>query len=145
MSVEAVHGTGSPRREAAAEVLAVLDPSTNVTDLLLERAAAAPDAELFSRRLEAGWTPVTTAEFLDRVRALARGLIASGLDTGDRVAIVSASSYEWALVDFAVWFAGGVPVPVDQTSSASPLAFILAVSGPRRAFVQDAGTARMVV
>ncbi|WP_077490283.1 AMP-dependent synthetase/ligase [Sinomonas mesophila] len=144
MSAQDVHGTDSPRREEATDAVAGLDPSVNVTDLLLERAASAPDAELFARRTDAGWTAVTAAEFLDQVRALARGLIASGLDTGGRVAIVSASSYEWALVDFAVWFAGGVPVPVYETSSASQIASILADSGARRVFVQDADLARRV-
>ena len=144
MSAEDVRGSGSPRREAAADAVADLDPSVNVTQLLLDRAESAPDAELFARRTDAGWAPVTAAEFLEQVRGLARGLIASGLDTGDRVAIVSASSYEWALVDFAVWFAGGVPVPVYETASTSQIAFILADSGARRVFVQDADTARRV-
>ena len=142
MSMHHVHG--SPLREVSADAVAGLGPSLNVTQLLLDRAAATPDAVLFARRTERGWTPVTAAQFLEQVRALARGLIASGLDTGDRVAIVSAGSYEWALVDFAVWFAGGVTVPIDEASSVSQIASLLADSRARRVFVQDAGLARRV-
>ncbi|MDQ0259317.1 long-chain fatty acid--CoA ligase [Sinomonas atrocyanea] len=141
---EAGAGAQEQRAEASAPLLASLPLEANVTSLLEDRVAATPDAELFSRRTEAGWEPVSAAEFHADVVALARGLIASGLDVGDRVAIVSASSYGWALVDFAVWYAGGVPVPVYETSSPSQIAYILADSGARRVFVENSHLALTV-
>ena len=71
------------------------------------------------------------------VTALAKGLIAGGLDPGDTVAVMSGTSYEWTLVDFAIWFAGGITVPIYETSSASQVEWILHDSGARRIFVQD--------
>lgn len=130
--------------EAAAELLTALPPSSNVTDLLESRAAATPDAELFSVRTDTGWDHVSADQFRREVKALAKGLIASGLDAGDRVAIVSASSYSWALTDFAVWYAGGVPVPIYETSSPSQIAYILADSGARRVFVENSHLALAV-
>jgi long-chain acyl-CoA synthetase len=124
--------------------VATLPAGTNVTHLLERRVAATPDAELFSRRTPQGWEHVSAAEFAEQVRSLARGLIASGLDIGDRVAIISPSSFEWALVDFAVWYAGGVPVPVYETSSQSQIAWILEDSGAKRVFVADDAVAATV-
>ncbi|MGT2463834.1 AMP-binding protein [Sinomonas atrocyanea] len=141
---EAGAGAHEARAEASTPLLASLPPEANVTSLLEDRVAATPGAELFSRRTEAGWEPVSAAEFHADVVALARGLIASGLDVGDRVAIVSASSYGWALVDFAIWYAGGVPVPVYETSSPSQIAYILADSGVRRVFVENSHLALTV-
>ncbi|GAB3274020.1 AMP-dependent synthetase/ligase [Sinomonas notoginsengisoli] len=132
------------RTEASAELLATLPPDANVTDLLESRVAEDPDAELFSRRTETGWEPVSAAQFQREVVSLAQGLIASGLDAGDRVAVISASSYAWALVDFAVWYAGGVPVPIYETSSPSQIAYILADSGARRVFVESSHLALKV-
>lgn len=153
MRVEEEHVTGQPdagptqgpdAAEATADLLTALPPSSNVTDLLETRAAETPDAELFSRRTETGWEPVSAAQFRRDVVALAKGLIASGLDVGDRVAIVSASSYAWALTDFAIWYAGGVPVPVYETSSPAQIAYILADSGARRVFVENSHLALAV-
>ena len=56
--------------------------------------------------------------FADEVTAVAKGLVARGVEPGDRVAIMSRTRYEWTVVDFAVWAAGAVGVPVYETSSA---------------------------
>ena len=107
------------------------DPSSNITDLLLERAAKTPELALFavSRDDAASWSDVTAAEFLDQVRKLAKGFIAAGIQPGQRVAIMSHTSYEWTLIDFALWFAGAISVPIYETSSASQIAWILSDSG----------------
>jgi long-chain acyl-CoA synthetase len=80
---------------------------------------------------------VPAQKFLQEVSALAKGLIAGGLEPGDTVAVMSATSYEWTLVDFAIWFAGGVTVPVCETSSASQVEWILHDAGVRRVFAED--------
>ncbi|MGJ3189797.1 AMP-dependent synthetase/ligase [Paenarthrobacter sp. FR1] len=131
-------------REASTELLVEADPNTNVTDLLLERCAKDPFGILYAHKTANGWLNVSAARFLADVTALAKGLIAGGLNPGDPVAVLSRSSFEWTLVDFAIWMAGGVTVPIYETSSASQIEWILADSGARRIFVEDAAKAGLV-
>ncbi|KUM40359.1 AMP-dependent synthetase/ligase [Arthrobacter sp. EpRS71] len=131
-------------REASTELLVEADPNSNVTDLLLERCHKDPFGNLYAHKTANGWLNVSAARFLADVTALAKGLIAGGLSTGDPVAVLSHSSFEWTLVDFAIWMAGGVTVPIYETSSASQIEWILADSGARRIFVEDSGKADLV-
>jgi long-chain acyl-CoA synthetase len=131
-------------REASTGLLVELDPGSNVTDLLLEQYAKDPVHALYSRKGPAGWADVTAQQFLDQVRALAKGLIAGGITPGETVAVMSATRYEWTVVDFAIWFAGGVTVPIYETSSPSQIEWILHDSGARRIFAQDAAKAGLV-
>jgi long-chain acyl-CoA synthetase len=78
-----------------------------------------------SRPLGEGWQPVTAREVEEEVRATAKGLIASGVQIGDRVAIMARTRYEWTILDFATWFAGAVVVPIYDTSSAEQIDWIL--------------------
>ncbi len=112
--------------------LSVSIPSTgNLTDDVVTNAADAPDAVVFSRRSSDGWSDVTAAEFHDEVRAVAKGLVAAGVEAGDRVALLSKTRYEWTLLDYAIWFAGAVSVPIYETSSAEQIGWILSDSGAR--------------
>jgi long-chain acyl-CoA synthetase len=131
-------------REASTELLVEVDAASNVTDLLLEQQAANPAHALYRRKGPNGWVDVPAQKFLQDVSALAKGLIAGGLEPGDTVAVMSATSYEWTLVDFAIWFAGGVTVPIYETSSSSQVEWILHDAGVRRVFAQDPGKAGLV-
>lgn len=131
-------------REASTGLLVELDPESNVTDLLLEQHAKDPVHALYSRKGPAGWTDVSVQHFLEQVTALAKGLIAGGLTPGETVAVMSATRYEWTVVDFAIWFAGGVTVPIYETSSAAQVEWILHDSGARRVFVEDHARAALV-
>jgi long-chain acyl-CoA synthetase len=131
-------------REASTELLVELDAASNVTDLLLEQQAANPAHALYRRKGPNGWMDVTAQKFLQDVNALAKGLIAGGLEPGDTVAVMSATSYEWTLVDFAIWFAGGVTVPIYETSSPSQVEWILHDAGVRRVFAEDRAKVRLV-
>ncbi|MGO4806682.1 long-chain fatty acid--CoA ligase [Arthrobacter sp. 2MCAF15] len=131
-------------REASTGLLVELDPGSNVTDLLLEQHAKDPVHALYSRKGPAGWADVSVHHFLEQVTALAKGLIAGGLAPGETVAVMSATRYEWTVVDFAIWFAGGVTVPIYETSSAGQVEWILHDSGARRVFVQDHAKAALV-
>ncbi|MGZ4554215.1 MAG: AMP-dependent synthetase/ligase [Mycobacteriaceae bacterium] len=84
---------------------------------------------MFKRRLDGVWRDVTAAEFAVQVAAVAKGLMASGVAQGDRVALLSSTRYEWTLIDYAIWTAGGVTVPVYETSSAEQVEWILSDSG----------------
>ena len=131
-------------REASTELLVEAHPDTNVTDLLLERCAKDPFGILYAHKTANGWLNVSAARFLADATALAKGLIAGGLNPGDPVAVLSRSSFEWTLVDFAIWMAGGVTVPIYETSSPSQIEWILADSGARRIFVEDTAKADLV-
>lgn len=126
-------------REFSVPPLVVVPPETNITDLVLRQAAKPSNPALFSRLDSAGaWRDVSAKDFLADVQALAKGLIASGVNAGDRVGIMSRTRYEWALVDFAIWFAGGVSVPIYETSSPSQVAWNLGDSGAVAAFGEAA-------
>jgi long-chain acyl-CoA synthetase len=131
-------------REASTELLVELDPASNVTDLLLEQDAANPAHALYARKGPNGWTDITARKFLQDVSALAKGLIAGGLEPGNTVAVMSATRYEWTLVDFAIWFAGGITVPIYETSSADQIEWILHDSGALRVFAEDRGKVDLV-
>jgi long-chain acyl-CoA synthetase len=115
------------------------DPDANVTDLLVDRLALTPDLVLFSRPDGAnGWLPVTTREFHAEVIALAKGFVAAGVQPGDKIGLTCKTRYEWTLIDFAVWFAGAVLVPVYETSSPTQIQWILSDSGATALIVETA-------
>ena len=101
-------------------------PSTgNLTNLVSDRARFEPTRTMLSRPLGEGWQKVSASEFDEEVRATAKGLIAAGIQIGDRVAIMARTRYEWTILDFAIWYAGAVVVPVYETSSAEQIDWIL--------------------
>jgi long-chain acyl-CoA synthetase len=106
----------------------------NLTDDVVTNAREAGSTVQFSRRAggpESAWEDVTAAEFLAEVTAVAKGLVAAGIEVGDRVALISKTRYEWTLFDYAIWFAGAVTVPIYETSSAEQVHWILSDSGAR--------------
>ena len=113
-----------------------LPTSGNVTDHLVANATDWPDRVACSRRLGGVWLDVDSVTFLAEVRMLARGLVTSGIHLGDRVALMSRTRYEWSLVDYAIWFAGGIVVPVYETSSAEQVQWILSDSGATAVIVE---------
>ncbi len=114
------------------------NPRENTTDILLERVKKNPNHALFSRKnLDGSWRDVTSADFLSEVQSLAKGLIASGIKPGDAVALMSRTRYEWTMIDFAVWFAGGVVVPIYETSSPQQIQWILSDSDAVAVFIEN--------
>ncbi len=106
----------------------------NLTDDVVANAVEAGGSIAFSRPAPDpadGWVDVTAAEFHAEVCAVAKGLVAVGIEPGDRVALISKTRYEWTLLDYAIWFAGAVTVPIYETSSAEQVAWILGDSGAR--------------
>ena len=116
----------------------------NLTDLIAKRAWFEPERVIMSRPLGDGWQPVTAREAEEEIRAVAKGLIASGVQIGDRVAIMARTRYEWTILDFATWFAGGVVVPVYDTSSAEQIDWILNDSHSVAIIVETPALAELV-
>lgn len=109
----------------------------NTTDLLLGRLQSDPRTPIFELADGSGtYRPLSVGDFVAEVKAVAKGLIASDVDSGDVVAIMSRTRYEWVLMDWAVWFAGGVSVPIYETSSPSQIQWIASDSGARFAVVE---------
>lgn len=106
-------------REFSLPALYEVPSDGNLTDLIRRNAAQHADVAVMSRKVAGVWTDVTAAQFLAEVRAVAKGLIAAGVEPGARVALMSRTRYEWVLLDFAIWSAGAVTVPVYETSSPS--------------------------
>jgi long-chain acyl-CoA synthetase len=126
-------------REVSVPPLVNVSPETNITDLVIRQANKPSNPAVFAKLDGAGqWQDIRAREFLADVSALAKGLIANGVQPGDRVGIMSRTRYEWSLVDFAIWFAGGISVPIYETSSPSQVAWNLGDSGAVAAFAEAA-------
>ena len=137
-------------REHSIPALEDVPPTACLTDVVHERAGREPDTVVARRKAGQGWRPgagpagvpagtwqdVTARQFRDEVAAIAKGLVAAGIGTGDRVALMSRTRYEWTLLDYAIWTAGAVTVPVYETSSPEQIEWILSDSGAR-AFIME--------
>jgi long-chain acyl-CoA synthetase len=115
--------------EISIPALVPIASAGNLTNLVSERAWFEPERVMLSRALGDGWQSVTAKEFESEVRASAKGLVAAGINIGDRVAIMARTRYEWTILDFAIWYAGGCVVPIYDTSSAEQIDWILNDSG----------------
>ncbi|NBR64551.1 MAG: long-chain fatty acid--CoA ligase [Micrococcales bacterium] len=119
-------------------LLVVSDPKSNITDLIIDRVNKDPKLPIMAKQVEAGvWVDVTAGEYLAEVRALAKGFIAAGIEPGQRIGIMSHTRYEWALCDFALWFAGAVSVPIYESSAPSQIEWILGDSGAVAAIFEN--------
>jgi long-chain acyl-CoA synthetase len=119
--------------------VATIGDAANLTDPVWDNAVVAPKTVQFSRRTREGWQDVTCAQFRDEVRAVAAGLIAQGIEPGERVGLMSKTRYEWTLVDYAIWACGAVTVPIYETSSAEQVQWILSDSGAVACVVETEG------
>ncbi len=121
--------------------VAELPETTNVTDLVLERLQRAPELPAYAVPTISGdhitWRDVSLSDFVHQVKALAKALIHDGVRPGQMVAVMCSTSYSWALLDQAIWFAGAVSVPIYETSSAYQVEHIVGDSGASMIFVES--------
>jgi long-chain acyl-CoA synthetase len=111
-------------REFTAPTTTTVTADENLTDMVFVNARDYPDALSFRRKVANAWTDVTAKEFAEQVVAVAKGFIAAGIAPGDRIGLMSATSYEWTVIDFAIWCAGAATVPIYETSAASQVDWI---------------------
>jgi long-chain acyl-CoA synthetase len=135
-------------REYSTPVAVDVPASARLTDTVFERAEHDPGLVVLRRKAslapsgvtpggrEAAWQDITASQFRDEVAALAKGFMAAGIGEGDRVALLSRTRYEWTVVDYALWAAGAVTVPVYETSSAEQVEWILTDSGAQAIVVE---------
>ena len=121
-------------------------PSENLSSLLADRVARWPDATFAEHKTtpDGPWIPISAREFDAEVVAAAKGLVALGIEPGDHVGIMSRTRYEWTLLDFAIWAAGAVPIPLYETSSTEQIQWILSDADVRLLVVETAHLAESV-
>jgi len=132
-------------REYSIPALAQIADNASLADIVFSRAASQPQAVVMRRRSEqGGWRDVTAQAFRAEVTALAKGLIAAGVEPGDRIGLLSRTRYEWTLIDYAILAAGAVTVPVYETSSAEQVEWILGNSAARAVFAESGQHAQLI-
>ncbi|AQA06640.1 long-chain fatty acid--CoA ligase [Mycobacterium sp. MS1601] len=116
-----------------------VDEHDNVAAAVYEHERNDPNHVIYQRLVNGAWIDVTCAEAAAQIRAAARGLIAKGVTPGDRVAILSATRYEWAILDLAILSVGALTVPIYETSSAEQVRWVLTDSGAVMLFAETDG------
>ncbi|MFD4784898.1 AMP-dependent synthetase/ligase [Rhodococcus qingshengii] len=111
--------------EYSAKAQFTISDNESVVHTVFTHAERTPELTVFSRPKGEGWVDVTAKEFAEQVTGVANGLIAAGVQAGDRVALLSATRYEWTLFDFAIWAAGAATVPIYDSSSQGQVSWIL--------------------
>jgi len=104
-------------------------PNVNVVQQLMVRADAAPNHAALSYRDGDKFMPVTTREMWETVQELAAGLVALGVQKGDRVALHCATRIEFTYFDYAIWAAGAATTTIYETSSPDQVKWIIQDSG----------------
>ncbi|SNR35757.1 long-chain acyl-CoA synthetase [Haloechinothrix alba] len=108
----------------------------NLTDVIWANAERFGDNISFRRLVDGTWLDVTAKEFTAEVLAVAKGLMAAGISPGDRVGLLARTRYEWTLLDFAIWAAGGATVPIYETSASDQIHWILSDAGAKAVIVE---------
>jgi long-chain acyl-CoA synthetase len=123
-------------REFSVPATIEVAPGEAIPDILTENVTSHGDEVGLRVQRDGRWTDVTWREFGDQVAGVAKGLIAGGVQAGDRVALQAKTRYEWTVCDFAIWAAGAVVVPIYETSSPDQVAWILSDSAATAIIVE---------
>ena len=125
------------RTEFAVPAVVPTPTSGSLVDHIIENAESRPDHVSLSVPRGEAWVGVTSAQFLAEVKAVAKGIVANGVQVGERIGVMSRTRYEWTLVDYAIWYAGAISVPVYETSSAEQIQWMLSDSGAVAVFLES--------
>ena len=116
----------------------------NIVSSVFSHERENPDHVIFQRLVDGAWTDVTCKQAASQIRSAALGLIAQGVNAGDRVAILSATRYEWVVLDYAILAVGAVTVPIYETSSPEQVRWVLEDSGAVLAFAETDAHAQLI-
>jgi len=125
------------RTEFAVPAVVPTPTTGSLVDHIVENAQKTPDHVALSVQRGDAWVGITAAEFLAEVKAVAKGIVANGVDVGERIGVMSRTRYEWTLVDYAIWYAGAVSVPVYETSSEEQIQWMLSDSAAVAVFLES--------
>ncbi|WET81894.1 long-chain fatty acid--CoA ligase [Amycolatopsis sp. QT-25] len=123
-------------REYSAPAANPVTDDENLADVVWANAERFSDVVSFRRQVDGTWLDVTAKDFAAQVLAMAKGMAEAGIAPGDRIGLMSKTRYEWTLIDFAIWAAGAVTVPIYDTSSAEQVHWILSDSAAKAVFVE---------
>jgi long-chain acyl-CoA synthetase len=126
-------------RTAIGPTMAPLPATGHLLEPVIRWADSSPDRPIAATRVGDEFVDITARDFYERIRALAKGLIASGVRPADRVALMSHTRLEWLVTDYAVLAVGAVTVPIYETSSSEQVEWILSDSGAVMAVVETPG------
>jgi long-chain acyl-CoA synthetase len=115
-----------------------ISPEENLTDALWRSVERHPDRPAVAHRVGDRFVEWSTRQFVDEVRGVAKGLMALGVEKDQKVAIYASTRVEWTVIDFAIWAAGGVSVPIYETSSAEQVQWNVSDSGSVAIFIESA-------
>ena len=110
----------------------------NLTASLWQAAADHPEQPIVAIRVGDRFVDWSTRQFVDEIVAVAKGLIAHGIEKGDRVVVHSSTRIEWTILDYAIWMAGGVTVPIYETSSSEQIDWIVNDSEAKAVLTENA-------
>ena len=113
-------------------------PAKSVARMLVDRVEATPRREALRMPTDQGWDSLTWEQVGQQAYDLAAGLLALGLRNEERVAIICSTRYEWILADLAIMCSGGATTTVYPSTETDDVAFIVADSGSRIVFAEDA-------
>ncbi len=123
-------------REYSAPAANTVTDDENLADVVWANAERFSDVVSFRRQVDGTWLDITAKDFAAQVLAVAKGMAQAGIAPGDRIGIMSKTRYEWTLIDFAIWAAGAVTVPIYDTSSAEQVHWILSDSAAKAVFIE---------
>jgi long-chain acyl-CoA synthetase len=109
----------------------------NLAEMFFKRAQELATRPRYRYRVADGWREVTWQTMAERVRAIAAGLIDSGVAPGDRVALLSNTRPEWMEIDFAILACGALTVPIYQSNLPAECGYIIANSESSVVFVEN--------
>ncbi|BBX16022.1 long-chain fatty acid--CoA ligase [Mycolicibacterium duvalii] len=131
-------------REFSVPASFTVEEHDNVASAVYDHERQNPDHVVFQRLVDGTWQDVTCRQAAQQIRAVAQGLIAEGVQPGDRVALLSSTRYEWVILDYAILSIGAVTVPIYETSSPEQVRWVLEDSGAVLVFVEIEAHALMV-
>lgn len=125
-------------REFSVDVIHPTSQDDTIFSLLANRTAREPQSVVAQwQDASRQWHSVRASDMLDRVRAVAKGLMALGVQPGSMVVLYSATCYDWGVVDFACAAIGAVSVPIYETDSLKQAQSIVDEVEPVIAFAGD--------
>jgi len=117
----------------------------NLPAMFFHWAARKADKPFLWVRQDEDWVSLSWTETAKRVRHLARGLNALGIQAGDRVALIAENRPEWAIADLAIMAAGAITVPAYTTYTTEDYRHVLGNSGAKALILSSAALAQRVI
>ena len=130
-------------REVSVPASFTVAETDNIVSVVYEHERDDPNHPIYQRLVDGNWVDVSCAQAAAQIRSTAQGLIANGVAPGDRVAIMSATRYEWAILDLAILSVGALTVPIYETSSAEQVRWVLSDSGAVLLFAETDAHAKI--